>query len=132
MVLGLPLNVWSAILALIIGMVWLVASRARHRTPETGVYIREARTLQRRRRRGKHDFEPLGAPSAPAGSAAAGARPNPAGAGADPAVQDAPGEGVDENGMHSFGFFGAVTSAISIVPDVRGRSREDGRPPEAD
>ena len=132
MVVGLPLNVWSAIVALLIGMIWLVASRARHRTPETGVYLREARTLQRRRRRGKHDFEPVGVAPAASGDTRAGAHTDPVGGSVDGSVSDPSGEGVDENGMHSFGFFGAVTSAISIVPDVRGRSREDGRPPSAD
>src|SRR5699024_1839326 len=37
---------------------------------------------------------------------------------------------LDEDGRHSFGFFGAVTSAISIVPDVRGRT-ESGQHPDS-
>jgi prolipoprotein diacylglyceryltransferase len=192
--LGLSFNVWTAVATLIIGLIWLIISRLRHRTWETGVYTHGARTLVRRHRRGKHTYEvnaaniadpATGAPlpsvarvadpesadpdaartaGRNAGStAAAGARPNPAdAAGANPNAANAAGTdtdsaaaaarnpasasaggadteaddpGIDLAGRHSFGFFGAVTSAISIVPDVRGNTtsgsrEESSRPPE--
>src|SRR5699024_1947191 len=55
--LGLPVNVWTAIATLIVGFAWIVVSRLRHRTQETGLYTHGARTLLRRVRRGKHTFE---------------------------------------------------------------------------
>lgn len=39
------------------------------------------------------------------------------------ASHDASQEAGENDGTHSFGFFGAVTSAISIIPDVKPRSR---------
>ncbi|WP_167196508.1 prolipoprotein diacylglyceryl transferase [Brevibacterium pigmentatum] len=160
LLLGLPFNVWTAILALLIGLCWLVVSRLRHRTHETGVYMHGSRTLLRRHRRGKHTFEinapniaeaaansgaPLpsvarvadpddrngrrGAPTPPPPASSTDASPNKAPNGDlaaagdnadDSEFDDEPG--IDLSGRHSFGFFGAVTSAISIVPDVRGNS----------
>ncbi|WP_166824579.1 prolipoprotein diacylglyceryl transferase [Brevibacterium limosum] len=181
LLLGLPINVWTAILALLIGLGWLIVSRLRHRTYETGVYTHGSRTLLRRHRRGKHTFDvnapniadTSGAPlpsvarvaapdgphgrvdtgtpirrrstttasSADASGAAAGASAGPAdsddsasatvsGAANDAGTNDAETAdepGIDLNGRHSFGFFGAVTSAISIVPDVRGTSAPEPR-----
>ena len=177
LLLGLPFNVWTAILALLIGLCWLIVSRLRHRTYETGVYMHGSRTLLRRHLRGKHTLdinapniaeaaEASGSPlpsvarvadpddphgrrgsaasptSAPPGAAASGcAQLGDDASGATrtggratanvPASADAAGaneseledeSGIDLSGRHSFGFFGAVTSAISIVPDVRGKS----------
>ncbi|UVI34478.1 prolipoprotein diacylglyceryl transferase [Brevibacterium spongiae] len=155
LLLGLPLNVWTAVATLLVGFVWIVVSRLRHRTQETGVYTHGARTLLRRHRRGKHTFEvnaanidaagvpvhPQQIPATPQADADAGPRQS---AGAEPAgaagvesasaagAADAAGaaeeeSGIDLSGRHSFGFFGAVTSAISIVPDVRGASGADVR-----
>lgn len=168
LLLGLPLNVWTAILALLLGLGWLIVSRLRHRTYETGVYMHGSRTLLRRHRRGKHTFE-INAPNIAEAAAASGAplpsvarvadpddqhghdgtgaptsrrstvtaSPAPASdstasasatvdstaTGADPDDSESEDEaGIDLSGRHSFGFFGAVTSAISIVPDVRGNS----------
>ncbi|WP_209324834.1 prolipoprotein diacylglyceryl transferase [Brevibacterium renqingii] len=150
-VLGLSLNVWTAALTLFVGFVWLIVSRLRHRTQERGVYVHQARTLIRRRDRGKHTYE-VNAPMTgsipyvvetgtgtnvrrpadrstqdPAADAGAGhpsiARQEAAraaGAAQPPAPDDE--EAIALRGAHSFGFFGAVTSAISIVPDVRGRT----------
>ncbi len=70
-----------------------------------------------------------GAPTPPTPASSADASPNKApnsdlaaaGDNADDSeFDDEPG--IDLSGRHSFGFFGAVTSAISIVPDVRGKS----------
>lgn len=171
LLLGLPVSVWTAAATLLVGFVWLIVSRLRHRTQETGVYTRGSRTLLRRHRRGKHTYEvnavniadagqsaPLthpqqmpAAPSAHSDRAAGDAAgpdladrsnrtpaprsradrnddaaaadgvtgANPAAEGANAADEEA---GIDLSGRHSFGFFGAVTSAISIVPDVRGVS----------
>ncbi|MGC2941530.1 MULTISPECIES: prolipoprotein diacylglyceryl transferase [unclassified Brevibacterium] len=174
LLLGLPFNVWTAVLALLLGLGWLIVSRLRHRTYETGVYTHGSRTLLRRHRRGKHTFEVnvpniAEAAGAPLPSVARVADPDdphgrrdtaaPATAhsAADASADDASADdasaddasaadrmsadvtaaandadtddsetedepGIDLSGRHSFGFFGAVTSAISIVPDVRGRS----------
>lgn len=146
-VLGLSLNVWTAALTLAIGFIWLIASRLRHRTQERGVYVHQARTLVRRRDRGKHtfginqpmtgsmpfvaDMQSTAEPEMPAGwspSSPATAPPSPerqeaaraAGAAQPPTPEEE--EALDLAGRHSFGFFGAVTSAISIVPDVRGQA----------
>ncbi|WP_181273488.1 prolipoprotein diacylglyceryl transferase [Brevibacterium oceani] len=157
MLLGLPVNVWTAALALLIGVVWLIVSRIRHRSPEHGVYVHMARTLLRRRDRGKHTFginEPMtgsmpivddsqgtgrtpAAPTTPHSSAQgrsaqSGTTPpmstqrqeeaRAAGAAQPSAPEDESDAVTQLAGRHSFGFFGAVTSAISIVPDVRGNS----------
>lgn len=146
-VLGVSLNVWTAALTLAIGFIWLIVSRLRHRTQERGVYVHQARTLVRRRDRGKHTFgvnEPMtgsmpfvaDAQSAadtemPAGQSTSSPATDPpsrerqeaaraAGAAQPPAPEEE--EALDLAGRHSFGFFGAVTSAISIVPDVRGQA----------
>jgi prolipoprotein diacylglyceryltransferase len=151
LLLGLPVNVWTAALALLIGVVWLIVSRLRHRTQETGVYTHGARTLARRHRRGKHTYEinarnipgavPAPTPAEPRTSSAplpsVSRIPDPAAT--QESSTDTP-ETVAESaapedgdavaqlaGRHSFGFFGAVTSAISIVPDVRGNSAPPGR-----
>lgn len=157
---GLPLNVWTAAATLLIGFVWFIVSRLRHRTQETGVYVHGARTLIRRRRRGKHTFEVNAAnladtpPTDPRSMGAvpqtrdADSRRGPAPEGgaetpnvpaADTPTATEPStevqsaaeadSSIDLSGRHSFGFFGAVTSAISIVPDVRGAS---GTPPLRD
>ena len=179
LLLGLPFNVWTAILALLIGLCWLIVSRLRHRTYETGVYMHGSRTLLRRHLRGKHTLDinapniaeaaeasgsPLpsvarvadpddqhghdggGAPTSrrstvtasPASASdstadasarradvddAASATGDSTTSAADPDDSEPEDEsGIDLSGRHSFGFFGAVTSAISIVPDVRGKS----------
>ncbi|SDS65075.1 Prolipoprotein diacylglyceryltransferase [Brevibacterium siliguriense] len=145
LLLGLPLNLWTAILALLIGLGWLIVSRLRHRTYETGVYMHGSRTLLRRHRRGKHTFE-INAPNIAEAAENSGAPLPSVARVADPDAQDGPRtaapsdpasataaadadeserddeSGLDLSGRHSFGFFGAVTSAISIVPDVRGKA----------
>jgi prolipoprotein diacylglyceryltransferase len=137
LLLGLPLNVWTAAATLLIGFVWFIVSRLRHRTQETGVYAHGARTLIRRRRRGKHTFEVNAAniSDSPLPSVSRVPEPPeaPTGPAVPPAAEDAESgidveeSGIDLTGRHSFGFFGAVTSAISIVPDVRGNSAPQSR-----
>ncbi|WP_166972038.1 prolipoprotein diacylglyceryl transferase [Brevibacterium atlanticum] len=155
LLLGLPVNLWTAALSLLIGVVWLIVSRMRHRTQETGVYTHGARTLARRHRRGKHTYEinapyiPGAVPSPTSADSRTSSAPlpsvsripepadtqeastDPRGTSPESAVPE-DGEAVAQlAGRHSFGFFGAVTSAISIVPDVRGTStpsvRDDDR-----
>src|SRR5699024_2286751 len=58
-VAGVLGNGWTAALTLIGGLVWLTASRIRHREPETVLYVRQSRAIHRRRGRGKHIYAAL-------------------------------------------------------------------------
>lgn len=134
LIAGVPVNVWTAALTLIGGLVWFTASRIRHREPETVLYVRQSRAIHRRRGRGKHIYAALDPDPADShriqtspGSATQASADGSAG------VRGPGDQGIgelDEDGRHSFGFFGAVTSAISIVPDVRGRT-ESGQHPDS-
>src|SRR5699024_6641965 len=59
LIAGVPVNVWTAALTLIGGLVWFTASRIRHREPETVLYVRQSRAIHRRRGRGKHIYAAL-------------------------------------------------------------------------
>src|SRR5699024_6149409 len=138
LIAGVPVNVWTAALTLLGGLVWVTASRIRHREPETVLYLRQSRAIHRRRGRGKHIYAALDLSPAPAHAPADAARtptaaalPTQARAAGSAGVRGPGDQGIgelDEAGRHSFGFFGAVTSAISIVPDVRGRTESCQNP----
>ncbi|MGO1451119.1 MAG: prolipoprotein diacylglyceryl transferase [Brevibacterium yomogidense] len=114
-ILGLRLNVWTSILIFLVGVVLLAVSRTRHGGGADSAYTDD-------RPRPEADGPGPGASSADGTAPAGGAV---ADRGADPT---APTDGgPDENGQQptrrgGFGFFGAVTSAISIVPQLTGRS----------
>ncbi|SMY10948.1 prolipoprotein diacylglyceryl transferase [Brevibacterium jeotgali] len=103
-ILGLRLNVWTSIVIFVLGAVLLTVSRRRHGGGEDSAYTDD--------------------------------RPRPEAdsteAGTDPGAPE-PAERTDDDGEQparrgGFGFFGAVTSAISIVPQLTGRTdRESGQ-----
>ena len=135
LILGVRLNVWVSILVFALGAALFVLSRIRHRAPEDGVYTgRRAQPGSDDDTDGRdHDDHgsaghagPTAAGTAP-GNAAPGRASGPAPR--DPEDPEAPrGSTMSKR---SFGFFGAVTSAISIVPQVGSRTRSE-RPPRAD
>jgi hypothetical protein len=100
-ILGLRLNVWTSILVFLVGLALLAVSRARHGSGTDSAYVD-----------GRGDG---GSPTAP--SSAAGSADTAPDAAADATAR--PDE--EEPPRRGFGFFGAVTSAISIVPQLRGR-----------
>lgn len=127
LVLGLRLNIWTSILVFAVGLIWFLVSRSRHKEPEASVYVPGARALEKH---GRHEDDGSDHPGGPAaGQADAGslrqseaASPSRTGdASSRSGRKPKAGRGEDEK--PGFGFFGAVTSAISIIPDVRSRSR---------
>lgn len=134
MVLGLRLNIWISILALIIGLIWFLVSRSKYKGPESDVYDSGARALSKHGG-GKHRADRIerarfhshggsgshtdhesprrnarhrGGTAETTGSGGSSGRSRGSGSRRSPEANEKP----------SFGFFGAVTSAISIVPDV--------------
>src|SRR5699024_7925340 len=113
LIAGVPVNVWTAALTLIGGLVWFTASRIRHREPETVLYLRQSRAIHRRSGRGKHIYAALD--PVRAGSGRLETLPGAvaqASAAVSAGVSDSGDQGIgelDEDGRHSFGFFGAVT-----------------------
>ncbi len=128
LVLGLRLNIWTSILVFAVGLVWFIASRRRHREPETDVYLPGARALA-----GRDDDASGGDYAGPAspgrGPDAGTGSPEPGSTGAVEARADDRRKSDEGDERRGFGFFGAVTSAISIIPDVanKGRSNRDDR-----
>ncbi|RBP61611.1 prolipoprotein diacylglyceryl transferase [Brevibacterium sanguinis] len=123
LVLGLRLNIWTSILVFAAGLIWFVVSRLRHREPETEIYLPGARALRDR----DDDQRPGDSPGAgPRATDSSGAAPGPESHGPTPATPTGDGR-PDEDRRPGFGFFGAVTSAISIIPDVGRRNRDDRR-----
>ena len=133
LILGVRLNVWVSILVFALGAVLFVLSRRRHRTPEESVYTPERAQREAAQARDDHDDRADGGSTG--GTSAAGDGARPAGETGERSPQTA--RGADDEGpgssmsKRSFGFFGAVTSAISIVPQVGGRTRSE-RPPQPD
>ncbi|MCT1690250.1 prolipoprotein diacylglyceryl transferase [Brevibacterium sp. p3-SID960] len=134
--LGVRINMWFYIFVLFIGLALFTFSRMRHREPAPEVYTERglarmaaARADSTDAGAGEHHRgdDHRGGGSGTGGSTASGT------AGGTRAA-DTAGHGDhrsdDEGGNpltdRSFGFFGAVTSAISIVPQVRRRPHEDG------
>ena len=139
LVLGLRLNIWTSILVFAVGLAWFLVSRSRHKEPETSVYLPGARALAKH---GRHEDDGAdhGGPAAPGASGGPGApRDDQKSRAEQPGGEQQPrgaqpGEVAPKRSRGSrqdraevekpgFGFFGAVTSAISIIPDVRSRSR---------
>ena len=108
-ILGLRLNVWTSILVFLVGVALLALSRARHGSGSDSAYVDG-------RAGGDEDGSTTTGGSAPEAASQ------------EAATEEAPGEGPsarpdeEEPPRRGFGFFGAVTSAISIVPQLRGRS----------
>lgn len=133
LILGVRLNVWVSILVFALGAVLFVLSRRRHRTPEESVYTPERAQREAAQAGDDHDDRADGGPTGRTSAAGDGARS--AGEPGERGPQSA--RGADDEGpgssmsKRSFGFFGAVTSAISIVPQVGGRTRAE-RPPQPD
>lgn len=159
-ILGLRLNIWTSILVFVLGAVLFALSRRRHERPEPHVHTREriaydsaaAHATQATGEeypafiRGAKPpaagaQTPLrsSAPGYGAGGPAAAGQPLQVGFG--PVTSSLPiiadededeDDGANEFSSKSFGFFGAVTSAISIVPQVNpGGSEGQARPPRA-
>ena len=103
-ILGLRLNVWTSILVFALGIALLLVSRARHGGGSDTAYTSD---------RTEPDAE-AGGSSGSGAAAGESAASEAAGNTGDEPETPARGGG--------FGFFGAVTSAISIVPQLRGRS----------
>ncbi|SMX67673.1 prolipoprotein diacylglyceryl transferase [Brevibacterium sp. Mu109] len=109
-ILGLRLNVWTSIVIFLLGAVLLVVSRMRHGGGTDTAYTRGAQDPPRT--------------DGPTDPAEAAETDQPAATAGD-AEADEDGEGPPRR--RGFGFFGAVTSAISIVPQLPGRpDRETG------
>lgn len=119
LVLGLRLNIWTSILVFAVGLIWFLVSRSRHKEPETSVYVPGARALAKH---GRHEDDGSDHPSAPTPGQADDASPRRADR-PSPRSDRRQRTGRGEDEKPGFGFFGAVTSAISIIPDVRSRSR---------
>ena len=131
LVLGLRLNIWTSILVFAVGLIWFLVSRSRHKEPESTVYVPGARALAKHGRDeddgADHDGTPGGGGAASTRAAAQGQAPAQETATADDSAADRAGARRKPRGRDDekpgFGFFGAVTSAISIIPDVRSRNR---------
>ncbi len=126
LVLGLRLNIWTSILVFAIGLIWFVLSRRRHPEPETEVYLPGARALDGRDDDGgpaNHDGAGRAADADPdAGRTPSEGSPEESGP-SEPGAEDRRRRTGDGDERRGFGFFGAVTSAISNIPDVANRGR---------
>lgn len=134
--LGVRINMWFYIVVLFIGLALFTFSRMRHREPAPEVYTERglahmaaARADSTDSGAGEHHRgdDHRGGGSGTGGSTASGTaggtRPADTAGHSDHRSDD---EGGNPLTNRSFGFFGAVTSAISIVPQVRRRPQEDG------
>ena len=131
--LGVRINMWFYIVVLFIGLALFTFSRMRHREPAPEVYTdRGLARMAAEREGGKNSNDANdrraggdGGTGGPAASGTAGGS-SAASTGRTGTVDRRDDEGGNALTNRSFGFFGAVTSAISIVPQVRRSPREDG------
>ncbi|WP_236863284.1 prolipoprotein diacylglyceryl transferase [Brevibacterium daeguense] len=157
LIFGVRLNVWVSILIFLLGAVLFIVSRSRHKTPEPEIYTERHRRFESEASgsgegSGPGSAEDSGSGDSGAGhpgagklggeasSAATGSSADRSAAprkrGAEPDSDALNGDGQDSGDdqgpsssmtKRSFGFFGAVTSAISIVPQVGPRARAERR-----
>lgn len=124
-IFGVRLNVWTSILVFLIGAVLFIASRMRHPhfDPDITLSGSAGRDDSRGGARGSRAAaaEPAGASSAPEALPKQDTAGEQIGFGpvtqALPIIDD-PEEDENPFSSRSFGYFGAVTSTISIVPQV--------------
>lgn len=119
-ILGLRLNVWTSIVIFLLGVVLLVVSRSRHGGGENTAYTDD------RPRPDADGSAPVTGNGSGSGSGSTSVDRTVAADGTTAAEGTSAAGGARDGEQPArrggFGFFGAVTSAISIVPQLTGRS----------
>ena len=119
-ILGLRLNVWTSIVIFLLGVVLLVVSRSRHGGGENTAYTDD------RPRPDADGSAPVTGNGSGSGSGSTSVHRTVAADGTTAAEGTSAAGGARDGEQPArrggFGFFGAVTSAISIVPQLTGRS----------